>query len=56
MNGFGCWGIMSLSWDCMDGRDVQEVINDRESNAVSRVGFIKYHLMDVYAVLATYGI
>lgn len=47
---------MSLSWDCMDDRDVREVINDGEGNAVSGVGLIKYHLMDVYAVLATYGI
>lgn len=27
-----------------------------ESNVVSREGFIKYHLMDVYGMLATYGI
>lgn len=47
---------MSLNWDCMDDSDVREVINDGESNVVIRVGFIKYHLMDVYAVLATHGI
>lgn len=41
MNGFGCWGILSLNWDCMDDRDVREVIDDGESNVVSRVGFIK---------------
>lgn len=56
MNGSGCWGIMSLSWDCMDDRNVREGIDDEESNVVSRVGFIKYHLMDVYSMLATYGI
>lgn len=56
MNGFGCRGIMSLSWDCMDDRNVREGINDEESNVGSRVGFIKFHLMDVYGMLATYGI
>lgn len=46
---------MSLKWDCMDDRNVREGINDEESN-VSRVGFIKYNLMNVYGMLATYGI
>lgn len=40
----------------MDDRNVQEGINDEEGNVRSRVGFIKYHLMDVYGMLATYGI
>ncbi len=39
----------------MDDRNVREAINDEESNVVSRVGFIKHHLMDVYGTLATYG-
>lgn len=47
---------MSLSRDCMDDRNVPGGINDEECNVVSRVRFIRHHLMDVYAVLATYGI
>lgn len=30
---------MSLKWDCMDDINVREVINDEESNDVSRGGF-----------------
>lgn len=40
----------------MDDRNVREGINDEESNVVSRERFIKYHLMDVYSTLATYGL
>lgn len=39
----------------MDDRNVREGINDEESN-VSKVGFVKCHLMDVYGMLATYCI
>lgn len=56
MNGFGCLGIMSLRWDCMDDRNAREGIDGEESNVVSRMGFMKYHLMDVYGMLATYGL
>lgn len=47
---------MSLSWDCVDDRNVREGINDEESNVVSGEGFIKYHVMDVYSMLAMYGL
>lgn len=44
---------MSLKWDCMDDRNVQEGINDEESNVGRRVCFIKYSLMDFYGMLET---
>lgn len=47
---------MALKWDCMDDINVPEVINDEESNVVSRVGFLKSSVMDVYGTLATCGI
>lgn len=47
---------MSLRWDCMDDRNAREGIDGEESNVVSRMGFMKYHLMDVYGMLASYGL
>lgn len=40
----------------MDDINAREVINEEESNVVSRVGFLKSSLMDVYGMLATCGI